>query len=204
MEQRSGDRVRLARVTRAASLAILLGALVPAAPAHAVSFDLVYDDVEDGVIDTGSIIGTGTVSYDGPAMAGSFSLASLSGFSFQATFVGSTFTNADLQTDLSLSGISVFALDGGGFGLVFTGGGGTYGGSLDLIGLFSHEPTPSIGDGVGCCGGDGMVNRYKLLLSPFAEGDYSATAIPEPHTAALLAVGLLALAGARRRELRRP
>jgi hypothetical protein len=126
-------------------------------------------------------------------------MVTLSGFAFDATVRGVRYTTDDLRTDMLLTGISVFSLGNGAFGLVFTGSGGSLGGSLEL-GFLSHEPTASISDRIGCCGGNGTVNRFKQL-TPLV-GDYSATAIPEPDTAALMAIGLLALE--RARALTRP
>lgn len=184
-----------------------------AGPANAASYYLQYDDAADGVIGTGSIIGTGTFSYDGPATAGSFALSSLTGMTFDATILGASFSTADILSDLSTTGISVFSLGGGEFGLVFTGNGGQPGGgSLDLRNgfqfednLLTHEPTSAINDPIGCCGGNGTINLYALNPQPGATGpesfgDYSASTIPEPGTAALLAVGLLSFAATRRNE----
>jgi hypothetical protein len=186
----------------ASLVAILLVGLLNAGPANAVSFYLLYDDVGDQVIGTANIIGTGTFSYDGPATVGSFALNSLTGMTFNATILGSSFSTPDILTDLSATGINVFSLGGGDYGLVFTGNGGqTSGGSLDLLNGFgdvlTHEPTSAINDPIGCCGGNGTINLYQEN-PPQVFGDYSASTIPEPGTAALLALGLLGLAAPRR------
>lgn len=184
-------------------------AVACAASAGAVTFDLLYDDVDDQTIGTATIVGTGTFSYDGPATVGSFPLSSLSGFAFNAIILGVPFTTADILSNPATTGISVFSLGAGQFGLVFTGAGGTFNsGSLDLENgpgdVLSHEPTSAINNPIGCCGGNGTTNLYYMNLSgndphpPTVVGDYSATAIPEPGTLALSAVGLLGLAASRR------
>ena len=100
---------------------------------HAVVFNLLYDGLDDDVLDTGAIVGTGTFSYDGPAVLGGYSLDSLSNFSFSANFGGVTFTDADFTLDNIFSGIFVFDIGGGEFGMVFSGDGANapFGGSID-------------------------------------------------------------------------
>jgi hypothetical protein len=185
------------------ALFVTLALIATGEPTRAVTFDIAYYD-NDAFPDP--LVGTGVFSYDGPATVGSFALASLTGVTFDATIVGFTLTTADLSTNPSTSGISVFSIAGGLFGLVFTGTGGTVnGGSLELENgegyLLTHEPTAAIGTRVGCCGGNGTQNRYGLVDDTrydWASGDYVATAIPEPGTRALCALGLAGLAAWRR------
>lgn len=179
--------------------------------AHAVTFNLFYDNYADQVIGTNNIVGTGTFSYSGPLTFGSFALDSLSGVSYSASFDGGlyTFGTADIQSDPSVIGIDVFNLGGGTAGMVFTGteASNPYG-SLDLINpagnILSHEPTSTISNPVGCCGGNGTINEYFLALSSSAEGDiyygdYLATtgglpsSVPEPQTLADFGIGLIAI-----------
>lgn len=198
-------------MTRSALLRVVLilsvVTLISAGPAHAVLFDLTYDDFDDQLIGTNSIVGSGTFSYDGPAQLGGTALSALTNMTFNATVAGQTFTTADIDTDLDASGIFVFDLGGGKFGLVFTGDGGIVVGSLDLRNsggfILSHEPSASINDPIGCCGGNGMTNLYfSAGVDPEVSfGDYTATAVPEPTTLALLGAGLVAVRARRRREI---
>lgn len=179
---------------------IVAGALLCADSAHAVTFNLLYDGDADQTLDANDIVGTGTFSYDGPAAAGSFALSSLTGITFDAIVRGTAFSTADIRADSDLTGIVVFSLGGGEFGLAFSGNrSGVVGGSLDLrndLGILSHEPTVALDDSVGCCGGTGTVNQYITFLgSVSASGDYWAATIPEPSTGLLVIAGLLGLAG---------
>ncbi len=97
------------------------------------NFDFLFDNTFDNTL-TAPFVGSGSLSFDGIASVGSFRLASLTGLQVSFSFnSGDTFTEADIVTDLSATGINIFDAGGGDLGLVFTGGGGMlFGGSLDL------------------------------------------------------------------------
>ena len=175
-----------------------------AGAAKAVVFEIAYDDTSsNNAIDT--VVGTGALSYDGPATVGSFALNTLTGVSFTANVAGESFVTSDLANDPD-SGIEVFDLGGGVRGMVFSGFGGMFDGSFDALNqndtFLSHEPTSP--GGVGCCGGDGVVNRYVLRSGRvlLGEGEYQAIArdVPEPGTLGLLGAGLIGLAWSWRRR----
>ena len=184
--------------------------LYSAGSGHAASFTIVYDDVANGSI--GSPVGTGTFSYDGPPVVGSFALSSLTGVSFDVSFpgVGATFSTADVVSDLDFSGIHVFGAGAGQFGLVFSGGPIVVGSlnAIDADGvLLTHEPTFAIDNPIGCCGGNGTINLYQLIDDNgafFLFGDYRAlTAVPAPSSVAVVVLGLLGIVGARVHRARR-
>lgn len=200
--------MNLRKITR--TLLLCLFALAWTGSAQAVVFQLTYDDVADGVIDPAAVVGSGTFSYDGPAVAGAFSLSDLPGVSFAATFQGSSGMSTFIAppfdpSDLSLIGISVTDVGGGVFELVFTGESGSTFGSLDVnlgAAFVSHEPEPLLSNAVG-------LNLYFALdggtgLDVF--GDYLATtasasaSVAEPASAALLAFGVVGAGLARRRR----
>jgi hypothetical protein len=183
-----------------ASICIL--ALTCTGTAQAVIFDLTYDDTPTGAID-GNIIGTGTFSYDGPAVAGSFLLSNLTGISFSATFTGgASFSGPPFDpANLALIGIDVADVGGGVFELIFTGNSAGTTGSLDILtgtGILSHEPGPLLGGGTG-------PNLYFANDGPTgldAFADYLARSrsnVPEPSVALMLSLGVAGLGWMRRR-----
>ena len=171
--------------------------------AQAAKFNLVYDSMDDGVIDPGTIVGTGTFVYDGPIVAGSFLLSELTGVSYSSTFVGNVglvnYVGPPFDpADLSLIGIEVADTGGGIFQLVFSGESAVTSGSLDILnpsGELSHQP--------GAIGGG--VSGPQLYFAGDTEGlntfgDYVGTsAVPLPAAAWLFGSALLGLAGLARR-----
>ncbi len=168
--------------------------------AGAATFNLFYDDFDDGVLALGDIIGTGTFSYDGPIQEGDFLLSELTGVSFEAEFQGLTDTAVfsgppfDPAND-ALIGISVTEVGAGVFELVFTGEGATTNGSLDIdngFGLLSHVPSPLLtpAQGPAAYFGDDFQADFSAL------GDYigtTATVIPVPPALYLFGSALAGL-----------
>ena len=191
------------KISQRLSVLALILAMMFAGSASAAMFSILYDDFDDQTIGTNNIVGSGMFSYDGPIVLGAFSLGSLTGIGFSATFdSGESYGTVDIDTDLFASGIFVYDAGAGNFGMVFTGFGGILDGSFDLSngagGGLSHEPTDSIFETIGCCGGDGVTNLYG---SEVYFGDYQAlSAVPIPAAAWLFGSGLLGLIGIARRK----
>lgn len=164
---------------------IALGGFVAFAhDAKAATFNVVYDDSPTAAIDS-PIVGTGILSFDGPATAGSFALNTLTNLSFSIDISGNVFDLADLNAATPLDQAGIFVTDNGGgdFSFVFTGAGtAPFSGSTDFDGpvnSLGHEPTAGIADGAGAFGGSGLVNLYQLFDSntfdPVFFGDYCGT-----------------------------
>ena len=185
---------------------LLLGSLlllVWTGSIQAAVFNLVYDDLDDGIISPADIVGTGIFSYDGPAMAGDFLLSELTGVNYSSTFAGitgtSTFSGPPFDpSDLSLIGISVTDIGGGVFDLIFTGDSAVTSGSMDVEnpnGSLSHQPAPLLGGGVG----PNLYFAGDPSVGLDAYGDYAATTVPLPPAIFFLATGLFGLMFRRRR-----
>lgn len=156
--------------------------------ASAAVFNFTFDNTFDSTL-TSPFVGSGTLSFDGTATVGSYSLVSLSNLNMNFSFTnGTSFSLANLTSNLSTSGISVFDLGSGNFGLVFTGTGNGFG-SVDFIKdptSLSFEPTGDISDPMGFFGGNGVTNLY---VTDVFLGSYNAvstaqpsTSVPEPFT----------------------
>ncbi|MGD1703217.1 PEP-CTERM sorting domain-containing protein [Dapis sp. BLCC M229] len=177
-------------------------------PAHAAQFNFTFDDIIDNNL-AEPFVGSGVLSFDGDAEVGTYTLDSLSNLDMNFSFDdGSSFDIGDLRTNLSLAGISIFDLGAGELGLVFTGFNGLIvGGSIDFQNdfdtLLTFEPTGSIDNPIGCCGGDGVTNLYANLLpdgNSFETsffGSYTAvSSVSTPEPASLLGFLGISILGA--------
>lgn len=188
------------RLARRLHALISILTLTCASTAYSAVFDLTYDDTTTGAMD-GTIVGTGTFSYDGPAVAGSFLLSALTGVSFSATFTGgASFSGPPFDpANLSLIGIDVTDVGGGMFELIFTGGSAGTQGSLDIVtatGLLTHEPSLLLG------GNTGPTLYFAEDLNLYGYGDYlakSQISVPEPSVVMMLSLGIAGLGWMRRR-----
>lgn len=192
------DLMRFARtkllVTIAAFAVAFLNGIVDV---QGATFDITYDDTDDGVIG-GTIVGTGTFSFDGSATLGEFALDTLTNLQYSAVVDGVAFNTADILTDLGLSNLLIFDQSGQTLA-TFTGDGGlAANGSFDLLApggeVLTHEPGPT---GAPCCGGTDTARLYASLdasseLSSFGNFQMVLT-IPEPSSLLLGVLGLIAL-----------
>lgn len=106
-------------------------ALGHAAPAHALSFDFLFDNSPDGTL-TPPIVGTGTFSFDGDPGLRDFALTSLPNFNFLFDIDTSSFSNADSVTPLDNVLVRISQI-GSDFSVSFGGSqGGPNNGSIDF------------------------------------------------------------------------
>jgi hypothetical protein len=201
MSVRGRSRVRrTATVTlcaTVAALAMMLGGSRQTS-AGSITFDFQFESVFSAPG------GTGTFTIDSDPGLGTFTLASLGSFTMNFSVDGIVFTDADIASDPTLSEVSIFATGPGQEGLYFTdtgsGGGGPFGGSLDLINDSFFIPvalsfSPSYA-------GPG---EY-IILTPFGLYDlglYTALSVPEPASIVQLGLGASCLAIVALRQARR-
>ncbi|MEO0869848.1 MAG: PEP-CTERM sorting domain-containing protein [Cyanobacteria bacterium J06642_11] len=152
----------------------------------------------------GNIVGTGTLSFDGPASLGEFTLDSLANLDFSATIGEDTFSVADITSNLSLVSLLIFE-EAGKTLATFTGfGAGPSGGSLDLSETFTHEPgfaegavTDSSDSTRKYYYADSLSGNFKMVLDTSDESE----SVPEPASLIGLAVvGVVAAGGTRKKK----
>lgn len=168
------------------ALAAALLAMAAAVPAEATVFNFNFDATFDGTV-TAPYVGSGTFSFDGPALVGTYALTSLSNYAFDFTVNGFQFTNAELATPVANIAVAI-TLAGTDLLVNFGGsGGGPFNGSVDFVGTRLLTLQPNFGP------------RYQSNTG--SSGTFQGvSAIPEPMSAALLAIGLAGMTAARRRR----
>jgi hypothetical protein len=180
--------------------------------ASAAVFNFTFDG---NIIDTTTVrppfVGGGTLSFDGAAIVGSSSFASLSNLDVNFSFIdGFSFKRDDLNLSSSSSiyGISIFDLGAGNLGLAFTtqnefsplsfSSEPNYPARFLFPPSLNFEPTISINSPITRSGGNGFSNQYFIagtiqsFMNPGATrpevaivGKYNAVSaqeVPEPAT----------------------
>ncbi|WP_309736325.1 PEP-CTERM sorting domain-containing protein [Chamaesiphon sp. OTE_75_metabat_556] len=189
---------------------ILCSLLIGTINASAAVFNFTFDANVDNTVRPPSV-GSGTLSFDGAAIVGSYSLASLSNLDVNFSFIdGFSFKRDDLNlsSSSSINGISIFNSGAGNLGLAFTTQNeySTFGFISEpnfparflSAPFLSFEPTISINSPITRSGGDGFSNQYAIVgtiqsfMNPGATrpefvfiGNYNAVSaqeVPEPAT----------------------
>jgi hypothetical protein len=190
----------------AAAVALLLGS-AGQSTAGPVSFNFQFDNggqnEPDGTV-TPPIVGTGTFTIPNDPGNGTFTLASLTGFSMSYTFGTDMYSQADIQSDNTLTEVVIGDFGGGQRRAYFTdpggpnGANGPFGGSLDLVNAeqdgLSFEPANFGGHNLyfessaSPNGNNFMGNYLGLTPSP------GPATVPEPAGVTLLVPGVSGLA----------
>jgi hypothetical protein len=164
---------------------VVSSVFVSAANASAAVFNFTFDNTFDYTV-TPPFVGSGTLSFDGTATVGTYSLNSLSNLNMNFSFTdGSSYTIANLDSPIMLSnsGISIFDRGSGNLGLVTTGAVLRFKNSS-----LQFEPTSNINDPVALFGNDSNAAVVHTYVNNNVGGSYNATAVapttpvPEPFT----------------------
>ena len=169
-------------LARSLTLAALLGIATASANAQ-LTFNFEFDDTFDATV-TPPIVGTGTLTLASDPGNGTFSYGTLNP-TYSFTFGATTFTEANYVSNPALSTLVISNFSGGQRRLQFSdtgaGGGGPFGGSVDLTNgndALSFEPS-FVGEGLNLYFTNIIGGSY-LALTP------ASTPVPEPGTLALL------------------
>ncbi len=180
-------------MTRSLGLKAAAGLLVAAlsAPIHAAVVNFSFDNTANSTV-TAPFVGSGTLTFDGPAAAGTFALASLTNFVFDFTVGGVDFGNADLGTPVA-DVLVQFTTSGSDLVVNFGGArGGPFAGSLDFLnasGGLSFQPDF----------GSLYFASTSQSFGTYAGVVQAARGVPEPGSLALVAAALLGASALRRK-----
>jgi hypothetical protein len=164
---------------------VVSSVFISAANASAAVFNFTFDNTFDYTV-TPPFVGSGTLSFDGTATVGTYSLNSLSNLNMNFSFTdGSSYTITDLDSlsMLSNSGISIFDRGSGNLGLVTTGAVLRFKNAS-----LNFEPTSNINDPVAFFSNDSNAAVVHTYVNNNVGGSYNATAVapttsvPEPFT----------------------
>lgn len=145
--------------------------------------------------------GTGVISFDDNLADGTYLISTLTNFYFSATISGETWTMADLITDPTPLGVTIFTKYGGRRDIFLDGPGqGSISGSTTFVNsnnmFFSTEPND--------LGSPFVVPHDRWLVGAFPNsalvgGNYGVHPVPEPGTWMIYIVYLLGGFGSLRR-----
>ncbi len=171
---------------------LFAGLILCAPPAQAGLISLVFDDDPNEIL-AGPFVGSGTVSWTGPVVDGTFAVLSLPDFDVFFDFGGDTFTLADAVTPLSEVEVII---SGGGTSLYFSNTGATsgpFGGAIDFINLANAIETVLSFEPPG-----NSAPPPSLYFTDSFFGDYGT--VPEPTSFAVFGLGACCLLGFLRRS----
>ncbi len=177
------------------SLLIALGLLTCAQHARATTYDFLFDNTDDGILNA-PFVGSGTVSFNEAAIDGTYAYNSLSDISMDFEFgAGNMFTEADIVTPLNEI---LFVISNGGQSLNFSNinpfGTGPNGGAIDFANptngtelFFTTEPP-------------GTGGNLDLYFTDNFFGNYGSQLVPEPISGMLALFGMGMAWGLNRRR----
>ena len=193
--------------------ALLLASSFFATSANAATFQIAFDNSFNSTMDDNNIVGTGTLSYDGPISEGVFALNTLNNLDLSINLAGEIFTDQDIDAQFDLSKVDLNIIrDGDTLFATFIGQEAQFNTALAFENTSSSNGSmqflatePGTIDG-GFQGGTNLARSYNYFnfsdSSLNLSGTYQMTApapVPEPGTIALFGFGLIGIVFARKR-----